>query len=396
MWDDLDVAPTSETADAGEIVAASERIGSEIAGPLADKIDRDARFPQEALDALRSAQVLSALVPESLGGPGVPLSQVARSVTALSRHCASTGMIVAMHHIQVACLVRHGRTDWMHGYLRSLAAEQWLLASATTEVGTGGDTRSSVCAVEQTGNRFSLEKDAPTISYGEYADGVLVTARAGADSPPSDQVLALIVPPELSLIRMAPWNALGFRGTCSHSYALRGSGDVEQILSDPFMTVSSHTMLPTSHVLWASVWLGIATSAIEMARAYVRAEARRKPGIEPPGALRCAELIGVFEQFRGLVDRGLARYQAALNDGETLDNLGFAIEMNALKTSSSTLVLDVVNRAMLICGIAGYREDSPYFLGRLLRDAHGAALMLNNDRILGVTARMLLIHKGDA
>ena len=112
--------------------------------------------------------------------------------------------------------------------------------------------------------------------------------------------------------------------------------------------------------------------------------------------MRCAELIGIFEQFRALVDRGLARYQAALNDGETLDSLGFAIEMNALKTSSSTLVLDVVNRAMLICGIAGYREDSPYFLGRLLRDAHGAALMLNNDRILGVTARMLLIHKGDA
>jgi acyl-CoA dehydrogenase len=304
-------------------------------------------------------------------------------------------MILAMHHIQVACLVRHSHTEWMHEYLRSLAAEQWLLASATTEIGTGGDTRSSVCAVERTGNRFSLEKDAPTISYGEYADGVLATARAGVDSPPSDQVLALLVPPDLTLIRTAPWNALGFRGTCSNSYALRGAGDVDQILSDPFMTISSHTMLPTSHVLWASVWLGIATSAVEMARAYVRAEARRKPGVEPVGAMRCAELIGVFEQFRGIVDRGLARYHAALNDGEVLDSLGFAIEMNALKTSSSTLVLDVVNRAMLICGIAGYREDSPYFLGRLLRDAHGAALMLNNDRILGVTARMLLIHKGD-
>jgi acyl-CoA dehydrogenase len=51
---------------------------------------------------------------------------------------------------------------------------------------------------------------------------------------------------------------------------------------------------------------------------------------------------------------------------------------------------------MLICGIAGYREDSPYFLGRHLRDAHGAALMLNNDRILGVTAQMLLVHRGES
>lgn len=396
MWERLDIVPASSAVAPAEIVAACERIASAISGPLADEIDRDARFPHEAIDALRTAQVMSALVPQSLDGPEIPLSDVARSVTALSRHCASTGMIVAMHHIQVACIVRHGRSEWAQCYLRDLAAEQFLLGSATTEVGTGGDTRSSTCAVETVGKRFTLAKEAPTISYGEYSDGILVTARAGEDSPASDQVLVVVVPPELSLTRKAPWNALGFRATCSHSYELRGSGHVDQILSDPFMTISSHTMLPTSHVLWASVWLGLAMSVVDMARAYVRAEARRKPGTVPPGAIRCAELMGIFEQFRALVDRGLARYEAALNDGETLDSLGFAIEMNSLKTSTSTLVVDVVNRAMLICGIAGYREDSPYFLGRHLRDAHGAALMLNNDRILGVTAQMLLVHKGES
>jgi acyl-CoA dehydrogenase len=396
MRDRLDVAPASGLAEATEIVAACERIASEIVGPLADEIDRDARFPHEAIDALRAAGVLSALVPRSLDGPDYALADVARSVTAISRRCASTGMIVAMHHIQVACIARHGRSEWAQCYLREIAAEQLLLASATTEVGIGGDTRSSTCAVERVGSRFTLAKEAPTISYGEYADGVLVTARAGADSPASDQVLVVVVPPELELTRNAPWNALGFRATCSHSYSLRGSGHVDQILSDPFMTISSHTMLPTSHVLWASVWLGLAMSVVDMARAYVRAEARRRPGTVPPGAIRCAELMGVFEQFRALVDRGLSRYETALQNGETLDSLGFAIEMNALKTSTSTLVVDVVNRAMLICGISGYREDSPYFLGRHLRDAHGAALMLNNDRILGVSAQMLLVHKGES
>ena len=34
-----------------------------------------------------------------------------------------------------------------------------------------------------------LEKQAPVISYGEYADGVLATARRDPDSPPNDQVL---------------------------------------------------------------------------------------------------------------------------------------------------------------------------------------------------------------
>ena len=62
---------------------------------------------------------------------------------------------------------------------------------------------------------------------------------------------------------------------------------------------------------------------------------------------------------------------------------------------SDELVVEVVSRALTICGIAGYLEDSPLSLGRRLRDAHGAALMVNNDRILGANAQMLLIHKGE-
>ena len=53
-------------------------------------------------------------------------------------------------------------------------------------------------------------------------------------------------------------------------------------------------------------------------------------------------------------------------------------------------VVDVVGRALLICGIAGYRNDSKFSLCRHLRDAYGAALMVNNDRILKLNATMLL------
>ena len=48
---------------------------------------------------------------------------------------------------------------------------------------------------------------------------------------------------------------------------------------------------------------------------------------------------------------------------------------------------------MIICGIAGYKTDSKFSLGRQLRDAYGAALMINNDRIYGANAQMLLIYK---
>ena len=48
---------------------------------------------------------------------------------------------------------------------------------------------------------------------------------------------------------------------------------------------------------------------------------------------------------------------------------------------------------MLICGIAGYRNDSKYSLARHLRDAYGAALMVNNDRIMKLNATMLMVHR---
>jgi acyl-CoA dehydrogenase len=384
---------TARTTD--RLVVEAVRIGEEVAGPAADDVDRKARFPVEAMEALRSEQLLSVLVPPELGGDGVRISRVAEACTVLARHCASTAMIYAMHQMQAACLVRHGRSDFLREYQRSMVARQLLLASATTEIGVGGDIRTSICAVEAGEGRFRLEKEAPVISYGENADGVLATARRSPDSPPSDQVLVLCTAPGLSLQATSGWDTLGFRGTCSLGFSLRAEGDERQVLDDPFADIASQTMLPVSHVLWSSVWLGIAGAAVDRARRFVRAEARKNPDVTSPAAVRLAELMTIFQQMEALVRGAVANFEAVYDDVEALAGMGFAIAMNGLKVSASTLVVDIVGRALVICGISGYREDSPYSLGRLLRDAHGAAVMVNNDRIIANNAQMLLVHKDD-
>ncbi len=48
---------------------------------------------------------------------------------------------------------------------------------------------------------------------------------------------------------------------------------------------------------------------------------------------------------------------------------------------------------MQITGILGYKNGTPFSLGRHLRDAQSAQLMISNDRILANTSNMLLIHK---
>jgi len=388
---------TYDLVDAGmtDVSARMASIADKVAGLAAGDVDEQSRFPSETIDALRAEGLLSALVPVELGGRGASITEVSDGLIALGRRCASSAMVVAMHHIQVACLVAHGRNDTLRSYLRELVDHQYLLASATTEVGTGGDVRSSVCAVDVTGSTFRLEKQAPVISYATHADAILVTARRTPESPASDQVLVLCRPPDLELDQVGEWNALGFRGTCSTGFVLRASGDVSAILSDPYADISTRTMLPAAHLLWSSLWLGIASDAVALARKFVQAEARRRPGMTPAAALRLADVTALHQQFVDLLRASVARYEAARDDPDRLSSVAFGIAMNSLKVSASTLVVDVVRACMVICGLASYRLDSPYSLGRHLRDAMGASLMVNNDRIMGNNAQMLLVHRGE-
>jgi acyl-CoA dehydrogenase len=372
----------------------ARQIATEIAGPAADDVDVRARFPLEAVSALRAEGMLSSLVPTALGGEGASLSAVANATSALARECASTAMVYAMHQLQVACLVRHGTTEHLTSFLRDLVTHQYLLASATTEMGTGGDLRSSVCAVSRENGRYRVEKQAPVISYGDHAEGVLVTARRSPDSPPSDQVLVLCTAGAFVLRQISGWDTLGLRGTCSSGFTITAEGDENDILPAPFGDIAERTMLPVSHILWSHVWLGIASEAVERARRSVQAEARKNPGVTPPAALRLAELTALYDQLSALVRGATQRFEAIADDFDALSRLSFTVSMNSLKVNASTLVVDVVSRAMGICGIAAYRLDSPYSMGRLVRDAYGASLMVNNDRILANNAQLLLMNRG--
>src|SRR5262249_31727374 len=151
-------------------------------------VDRDARFPRESIDAMRQAKLLSAYVPQEFGGMGLNIVQIGKICDVLGQYCGSSAMIYAMHKIQVACIVHHlQNSSFFRDFLRQIVEEQRLIASATTEVGVGGDLRSSICAVEVQGDAFRLIKKAPVISYGEHADDILITCRKAPDAQASEQ-----------------------------------------------------------------------------------------------------------------------------------------------------------------------------------------------------------------
>ena len=394
--------PTSAAMTAGrtsQLLQKARVVAVEIASRHADDVDAQARFPHEAIDALRRERLLSAGVPADLGGADAGMVALAAICETLGQHCASTAMIYAMHLTQVACIARHrAGSAFFARYLVELAEKQSLIASATSEAGVGGEMRSSVAGIERKAGRLSVTKNATTISYGALADSVLLTARSSPDAPSNDQVLVLLERKDYALDQTGTWNTLGMRGTCSPGFHVTASAREEQILPVSFAEIASQTMVPFSHILWSSCWLGIAMAAVTRARAFVRQQARGKPGAMPPSALRLAELSSLLQLVRTNV-HDVASECEALMSGEAvpvaLSSMAFALKMNNLKISSSELVVQIVHRALLICGIAGYKNDSSFSLGRHLRDAHSAALMISNDRIYTSNAAMLLVLKDD-
>ena len=381
----------------GSLFSAVRRIAAEVAAPHAADVDRNARFPIETVNALREAGVLSAVVPRELGGAGCSMSELAQLCSALAQACGSSAMVLAMHYSQLACIARHGlQSEYFRGLLRDLVTHQYLLASMTSEVGTFGDTRSSICAVERRDGRFVLNKDATTGSYCEHADAILVTCRRDPTAAASDQVLVLVRRGDFKLTTTTTWDTLGMRGTCSPGFRLESSGSAEQIVPGAFADSSAQTMVPYSHILWSSLWWGIAADAVARAATFVRGQARQTPGSVPPTAHRLAE---VSIQLQAMKQNWLSAAQAfdALGSGpqdqEQLLSMGWALRLNNLKVSCSEAAPQIVHRALQIVGILGYKNDSPFSLGRHYRDVLSASLMIANDRINAKSASMLLVFK---
>jgi len=369
-----------------------------VAADHAVAVDRDSRFPAEAIAAARSERLLGVAVPCELGGEGAGIAAVVDVCYALGRACASTAMIYAMHQASVACLARHGRTSaWHQLLLRRLCNEQLLLASSTTEGRGGGDVRRSAAPIERSGSRIALERQATVISYGKAANGVVTVARRSADAASSDQVLVAFLNEDYTLEQLGGWNALGMRGTCSEGFKLVASGSIDQILPVSYDKIHAQTMMPVAHLAWSGAWTGIATSAVERARAFVRKSTFRADGPPPPAAAHLTRANASLRTLRSLIATALRRFEAAAGDPPTLESVEFQTGMNLLKVNASELAVAAVMSAMQACGLAGYRNDSEFSIGQHLRDILSSPIMISNDRILAnIAAASLLTGAPDS
>ncbi len=383
--------PSASLADRAAAVAA-------VAATWATEVDRDARFPREAMDALKAHRLLGVMLPVSLGGEDAGLSEIVDICYRLGQACASTAMIFAMHQSCVACVLDHSdESPWHRDFLRRLAADQMLLASSTTEGKAGGNVRSSAAPVERAASGIRLDRAASVVSYGAQADAIVTTARRNAAAAAADQVLVTFLKRDYTLEQTGGWDPLGMRGTCSLGFALVATGREEQIIPASYENIHAQSMVPVSHLVWAGVWAGIAAAAVERARAFTRRAARQSaatadgPAALPPGAGHVARALASLHTLRGLIGSSLRAYDLRSGDRRALMSLDFQTRMTLTKVEASETAVAIVLDAGRACGLAGYRNDSEFSIGRHLRDILSAPIMINNDRILSNVATTALL-----
>src|SRR5258708_1152755 len=370
------------SARQGDLTARA-RAAADVARANAAAVDAEARFPSEAFAELRKQRLLGIQVPQSLDGEGATIGEIADVCYILGQSSSSTALIYAMHQIKIPSILRHFKNNAAYARIRQrIVAEQLLMASSTPEGQAGGNVRSSEAAVEHDGAQVTLERKATVISYAVEADGIVTTARRAADAQGNDQVLLVLLKSDYTLERLQVWDTLGMRGTHSDGFTLRARAAAGQILPEPYEKIHAQTMVPFSHLLWGSVWAGIAAAAAAKAQAFVRHVVRQSNGQTPPGAAHFTQAVSTLRMLRGVLATSLRSYESVMSDEKAISALEFQAMITLTKVQVSELAVTTVLTSLRACGLSGYRNATQFTIRPPLRDVVSSPLMINNDRIL--------------
>lgn len=139
--------------------------------------DRERRYPQEFVDAMTRAGLLSALIPTTYGGLGLSLVEASVIMEEVNR---SGGHSAACHAqmYTMGALLRHGSEELKDRYLPAIArGDLRLQAFSITEDAAGSDTTSITTRAERSGDDFVITGHKNWTSRIGQSDLALVLAR---------------------------------------------------------------------------------------------------------------------------------------------------------------------------------------------------------------------------
>src|SRR2546421_2935481 len=355
------VSHLSEEEEA--LIDVIREIARERVAPRAAEIDHTAEFPWDMKELLAQQDILAMPCRAECGGIGASDLAVVRAIEELPRHCATTGLILAVQQLGALPIILAGNEEQKSKYLPPLASGEWLAAFGLTESASGSDAGAMQTMAVPKGDKYILNGSKRFITNGGLAQ-VNSTFAITDREKDTRGISAFIVEKDFA----------GFSvGRIEDKMGIKGSQTAELIFTDcevpaenltgqegAGFEIAMMTLDRTRPGIGAQA-LGIAQGALDLSVSYSKQRIQfGKPIAENQGIqFMLADMATKVEAARLLV------YNVAemIDRGERY----FSKNSSMAKMYASDIAMEVTNDAIQILGGYGYMKEYP--AERLMRDA---------------------------
>ncbi|RII15110.1 Acyl-CoA dehydrogenase [Streptomyces sp. YIM 130001] len=331
--------------------------------PFAAEVDEDARFPQEALDALTANDLHAVHVPESYGGAGADALATVIVIEEVARVCASSSLIPAVNKLGSLPVALSGSEALKKKYLGPLAKGDGMFSYCLSEPDAGSDAAGMKTKAVRDGDHWVLngvKRWITNAGVSEYYTVLAVTDPAKR----SKGISAFVVEKSDEGVSFgAPEKKLGIKGSPTREVYF----DNVRIPADRMIGeegtgfATAMKTLDHTRITIAAQALGIAQGALDYAKGYVK---ERKQFGKPIADFQGIQFMLADMAMKISAARALT-YQAAAAS-ERLDP-DLTYQGAAAKCFASDVAMEVTTDAVQLLGGYGYTRDYP--VERMMRDA---------------------------
>lgn len=331
--------------------------------PIAAEIDERAEFPAETVRKMAEINLLGLTIPREYGGVGADGISYAIAIEELSRVCASTGIIMAVHNsLGSFPIMKFGTDEQKKKYLPKLARGEMLAAFALTEPNAGSDAANQQTTAVLEKDEWVINGTKIFITNGKSAG--LVTLMAMTDKSKGYRGISafLVEKGTKGFNYGTKENKLGIRGTDTYELVFEDCRiPKENILGNPGDGFKiAMQSLDYGRVGVGAQAVGIAQGALDESIKYAKEREQFGRPISKFQAIQwmIADMATEIEAARLLV------YRAAwLKDKVPR----ISKEAAMAKMYASEVAMRATTKAIQIHGGYGYTKDYP--VERFFRDA---------------------------
>ena len=373
---DLELAP--EHASFRDSV---RELAQGVVQPLAAEVDRDHRFPDEAIKAAAESGLMGVLIPREYGGAGMDALAFVICIEELAQACAATAVIVDVHtSVGTEPILLFGNEDQKRRWLPQLASGELLGAFALTEPASGSDAAALKMTARRKANGYVLNGTKVFITNIGRAGLYVVFARTGQDEKAAG-ITAFLVPADADGVRIGQmFDKMGLNGSPTGELVLENVNIPESHRLGREGQGFSVAMraLDSGRIGISGQALGIAQAAIDEARALMR-----ERGHEQGDDFSLADMATRVESAR------LLAYRAAwlCSRGKP-----FTREASMSKLHCTDTAMQVALDTLQIAGDEGTIAGSPF--ERHVRDAKALQIYEGSNQVQRIVIARALLKAG--